>query len=281
MHASSFTSPAELLRKIKETTEYIKSYTDLQPEFGIILGTGLSGIAREIQAECILEYKDIPHFPISTVESHPGRLIIGRLSGHMVLAMQGRFHYYEGYTMQQITFPVRVMKALGINTLIISNACGALNPLFRRSDIMLIDDHINLLGDNPLIGPNADELGPRFPDMSRPYDPELGALAERLALEMGIKLQKGVYVAVAGPNLETRAEYRFLRWAGADVVGMSTVPENIVARHMGMRVAGFSIITDECFPDALQPVTLQEVIEAAHHAEPQLTRLILALIAQA
>ncbi|TAK57382.1 MAG: purine-nucleoside phosphorylase, partial [Bacteroidetes bacterium] len=217
----------------------------------------------------------IPHFPVSTVESHHGKLIFGTLSGKKIVAMQGRFHYYEGYTMQQVTFPVRVMHAgLGVKTLLISNAAGGMNPLFRRGDIMLITDHINLLGDNPLIGPNENSLGPRFPDMSEPYSRKLIELASTVALDLKIPVQKGVFVAVPGPNLETRAEYRFLRATGADVVGMSTVPEVIVANHMGMNVLGFSIITDECFPDSLKPALLSEIIEVANTAEPKLTKIM-------
>jgi purine-nucleoside phosphorylase len=208
------------------------------------------------------------------VESHDGILHFGNLGGKSVVAMQGRFHFYEGYSMQQITFPVRVMKKLGIHTLLISNACGGMNPQYRRGDLMLIEDHINLLGSNPLIGPNLDEFGPRFPDMSEPYSRELIQLAEKLALENKIKLQKGVFVAVSGPNLETRAEYRFLRGIGADVVGMSTVPEVVVAVHSGLRVLGISVITDECFPDALQPVNVAEIIETANLAEPKLTTMM-------
>jgi purine-nucleoside phosphorylase len=214
------------------------------------------------------------------VESHKGKLIFGTLGGKKIVAMQGRFHYYEGYTMQQVTFPVRVMKALGVNTLLISNAAGGMNPHFTKGDIMLITDHINLLGDNPLIGHNDDTLGPRFPDMTEPYTKELIALAEKVALEQKIRLQKGVFVAVSGPNLETKAEYRFLRGIGADVVGMSTVPEVIVAVHQSMRVLGFSIMTDECFPDALKPVSLQEVIAVANSAEPKLTSIMKEVVAR-
>jgi purine-nucleoside phosphorylase len=229
---------------------------------------------QEIEKEVVIDYQDIPHFPVSTVESHHGKLIFGTLAGKKVVAMQGRFHFYEGYTMKQITFPVRVMKFLGVETLLISNAAGALNPLFQRGDIMLMVDHINLLGDNPLIGPNDETLGPRFPDMSEAYSRELIALAERAALDLKIKVQKGVYVVMQGPNLETRAEYRFLRTIGADAVGMSTIPEDIVAIHMGMKVFGVSIITDECFPEALKPVTLEEVIAVANRAEPKMTAVM-------
>ncbi len=264
----------ELRKNIDEAIRFLRTKTQSQPSIGIILGTGLGGLVKEIQIETIVDYGNIPHFPVSTVESHNGKLIFGTLGGKNIVAMQGRFHFYEGYTMQQVTFPVRVMKFLGVNTLLISNAAGGMNPLFSKGDIMLIIDHINLLGDNPLIGPNDDELGSRFPDMSEPYTKEMSVLAERVALEMNIRLQKGVFIAVTGPNLETRAEYRFLRGIGGDVVGMSTVPEVIVAVHQSMRVLGFSIITDECFPDALKPVSLQEVIAVANEAEPKLTAVM-------
>jgi purine-nucleoside phosphorylase len=264
----------ELRRTINEAVAYLRTKTRATPPIGIILGTGLGGLAKEIKKDVVIEYEKIPHFPISTVESHHGKLIFGTLAGKKVVAMQGRFHYYEGYTLQQVTFPVRVMKFLGVHTLLISNAAGALNPLFRKGDVMLMVDHINLLGDNPLIGPNDDTLGPRFPDMSEPYSRALIELAEKTALDLKIKLQKGVYVAMQGPNLETRAEYRFLRTIGADAVGMSTVPETIVAVHMGMRVLGFSILTDECFPDALKPVTIKEVIAVANKAEPKMTAVM-------
>ncbi len=246
----------------------------MEPAIGIILGTGLGGLAKEIKQEAVVDYRDIPHFPLSTVESHQGRLIFGVLAGRRVVAMQGRFHFYEGYTMRQVTFPVRLMKSLGVSTLLISNAAGGMNPQFRRGSIMIITDHINLLGDNPLIGPNDDTLGPRFPDMSEPYSKTLIALAEQVALDLKIRTERGVFVAVPGPNLETRAEYRFLRLIGADAVGMSTVPENIVANHMGMRVLGFSIITDECFPDALQPAKVEDIIAVANATEPKLTAIM-------
>jgi purine-nucleoside phosphorylase len=266
-----------LREQIREAVEFIRTRTRLKPEIGIILGTGLGGLAKEIRKEAVIDYEEIPHFPISTVESHHGKLIFGKLAGKRVVAMQGRFHYYEGYTMQQIAFPVRVMGAkggLGVKTLLISNAAGALNPLFRRGDVMMIVDHINLLGDNPLIGPNDDKIGPRFPDMSEAYSKKLVALAEDTALEQKIRVQKGVYVAMTGPNLETAAEYRFLRIIGADAVGMSTIPETIVANHMGVKVLGISIITDECFPDALKPTNVEEIIAVANKAEPKLTKIM-------
>lgn len=271
---------SNLMEKINETLEVIRQNVKDDYEIGIILGTGLGGLVKEISIDHEIDYGELPHFPLSTVESHHGKLIFGTIGNKKVVAMQGRFHYYEGYSMQQITYPVRVMKFLGVKTLLVSNACGGMNPIYRRGDVMLMLDHINLLGDNPLIGPNDDKLGPRFPDMSEPYDLKLIELAEKVALENKIKVHKGVYVAVAGPNLETKAEYRFLRSTGADVVGMSTVPENIVANHMGMRVLGFSIITDECFPDALKPVNVEEIIAAAMEAEPKMTLIMKEVIKQ-
>lgn len=263
--------------QIDDAIAAIRKHTKMRPSIGMILGTGLGGLAKEIQKEIVLDYDEIPHFPLSTVESHQGKLLFGSLGGKKVVAMQGRFHYYEGYSLQQVTFPVRVMSAavgLGVKTLLISNAAGGMNPEFRRGDLMIIQDHINLQGDNPLIGPNDDALGPRFPDMSEPYSNKLIDLADQVATELKIPVRKGVFVAVQGPNLETRAEYRFLRNIGADAVGMSTVPENIVANHMGMQVLGISIITDECFPDTLEPVTVEEVIAVANKAEPKLTKLM-------
>lgn len=272
---------AENLKKqIQETIDVIRRQTKMKPAVGIILGTGLGGLVKEIKKEVEISYSDLPYFPISTVESHEGKLIFGKLAGKDVVAMQGRFHLYEGYSMQQITFPVRVMKFLGVGTLLVSNACGGMNPHFRKGDIMIMTDHINLLGDNPLIGPNDDELGPRFPDMSEPYSSDLIDLAERVALDQKIRVQKGVYVAVSGPNLETKAEYRFLRIVGADVVGMSTVPENIVANHMGMRVLGMSVVTDECFPDALEPANVADIIATASSAEPKLTAIMKHVVEQ-
>ncbi|MDG5766880.1 purine-nucleoside phosphorylase [Balneolales bacterium ANBcel1] len=266
--------------KKAEALDYLKNQTDLIPDYLIILGTGLGRLAEEIDVQKAISYSDIPHFPTSTVESHEGRLLFGTLSGKKVVAMQGRFHYYEGYTMQQIVFPVRVLHALGAHTLLVSNACGGMNPLFRRGDIMCISDHINLLGDNPLTGPNDDTLGVRFPDMSEPYSEDLILIAEKVALENNIKMHQGVYIAVAGPTLETRAEYRFLRNIGGDVVGMSTVPEVISAVHMGMKVLGISAITDECFPDALEPVNMKEILEAADLAEPKMTSVIKGVLAK-
>jgi purine-nucleoside phosphorylase len=268
----------EFRAKRDEAVQFIKDETDFQPEYLLILGTGLGQLADEIETEHIISYSDIPHFPVSTVESHAGKLIFGKLGGKDVVAMQGRFHYYEGYTMQQIAFPVRVAKAVGAQSLLVSNACGGLNPNFSRGDIMLITDHINFLGDNPLIGPNDDELGPRFPDMSEPYTERLLELAENVALEHSIKMHQGVYLAISGPMLETKAEYRYLRQLGADVVGMSTVPEVISAVHMGMDVLGISVITDECFPDALEPVDIEDVLSAAAMAEPKMTQVIISVL---
>ena len=265
---------SELISKINDTLSVIKKFTKDKYPVGIILGTGLGGLVNEIDIEQEIEYDDLPHFPLSTVESHHGKLIFGNIEGKNVVAMQGRFHFYEGYSMQQITYPVRVMKYLGVKMLLVSNACGGMNPIYNRGDIMIMIDHINLLGDNPLIGKNEDELGPRFPDMSEPYSYDLIKTAEVVALENKIKVQKGVYVAVPGPNLETKAEYRFLRAIGADVVGMSTIPENIVANHMGFKVLGISIVTDECFPDSLKPVSVEEIIATAMKAEPKMTLIM-------
>ncbi len=267
-----------LFERIAEAAQVVRGRSGLRPEAGIILGTGLGGLVREIELEAEIPYADIPGFPLSTVESHAGRLLLGRLGGRPVAAMQGRFHRYEGYDLQQVTFPVRVMRALGAGTLIVSNACGGMHPLWSPGDLVLLSDHLNLLGENPLVGPNDERLGPRFPDMSAPYDPALRELARRTAAELGIVLREGVYVAVAGPNLETRAEYRMLRALGADVVGMSTVPEVIVAVHQGMRVVGISIITDQCLPGALEPAEIGRIIATAGRAEPDLTRLVTALV---
>ena len=264
--------------RIQAAADVVRARSALEPEVAIILGTGLGGLAAEIDVEAEVPYERIPGFPLSTVESHAGRLLVGRLGRRPVVAMQGRFHRYEGYDLQQVTFPVRVMRALGARTLVVSNACGGMNPLWAPGDLVLLSDHINLLGDNPLVGPNDERLGLRFPDLSAAYDPELRVLARKVALELGIVLREGVYVAVAGPNLETRAEYRMLRAMGADVVGMSTVPEVIVAAHQGMRVIGISIITDQCLPDALEPADIARIIATAGRAEPDLTRLITSLV---
>src|SRR5579884_4503587 len=264
----------ELYDQIQEAKTYLQSRWPGTPRVGIILGTGLGGLAEDIRAEVSLPYGEIPHFPVATVESHAGRLVGGTLGGKQVLAMEGRFHFYEGWSLKQITFPVRVMKALGCEVLVVSNACGGMNPQWAKGDLMLIEDHINLMGDNPLIGPNDERLGERFPDMCRPYDPELIALAQRVALEEGIVCHKGVFVAVPGPNLETRAEYRFLRGIGADVVGMSTVPEVIVGVHSKLRILGLSVITDLCLPDALEPASVPDIIATANAAEKKLRVLV-------
>lgn len=259
---------------VARAVEAIRRERAETPEVAIILGTGLGGLAKEIAAQATIGYEKIPGFPLSTVESHVGRLLLGTLSGKRVVAMQGRFHLYEGYTPQQVTFPVRVMRELGAKTLFVSNACGGMHPLWSPGDLMLMADHINLLGANPLVGTNDDKLGPRFPDMSTAYDSGLRELARQTARDLKIVLREGVYVAVTGPNLETAAEYRMLRAMGADVVGMSTVPEVIVAVHGGMRVLGVSIITDACLPDALEPADITKIIATAEKAEPNLTRLM-------
>jgi purine-nucleoside phosphorylase len=274
------TAAPTLFDRVETAAAVVRGQTSLQPEVAIILGTGLGGLAEEIDVDSSIPYQEIPGFPLSTVESHAGRLLLGRLGKRPVVAMQGRFHRYEGYSLADVTFPVRVLHALGAATLVVSNACGGMNPLWAPGDLVLLSDHINLLGDNPLVGPNDERLGPRFPDMSAPYDPELRALARAAALELGIVLREGVYVAVAGPSLETRAEYRMLRALGADVVGMSTVPEVIVAVHAGMRALGISIITDQCLPDALEPADIVRIIATATQAEPSLTRLIRNLAAR-
>jgi purine-nucleoside phosphorylase len=266
---------SELKNHIGRAVDAIRAVNPAEPAVALILGTGLGGLAQKIDVAAKIPYSEIPHFPRPTVQAHAGELILGALGGKTVVALSGRFHYYEGHSLQQVTFPVRVARALGATTLVVSNACGGLNPLFRAGDIMLISDHINLIGDNPLIGPNDDSLGPRFPDMIEPYSQPLMDLAESIALERGVKLHKGVYLACAGPSLETRAEYRMMRRLGADAVGMSTVPEVIVAVHCGLRVIGFSVITDECLPDALKPVNIDKIIAVANAAEPKLSELVL------
>ncbi|MBD2705560.1 purine-nucleoside phosphorylase [Spirosoma sp. BT702] len=270
-----------ILEQVQQTTQFIQSKTQLTPQIGIILGTGLGALAQELTIETTLPYESIPHFPLSTVEFHSGKLLLGTLADKPVVVMQGRFHFYEGYSMQQITFPVRVMHALGVRTLLVSNAAGGLNPAFQTTDLMVIDDHISLLlPQNPLVGPNPPEFGDRFPDMSEPYKKSLIERAFAIATELNISLKRGVYVSVTGPQLETRAEYRMLRHWGADAVGMSTVPEVIVANQMGMDVFGVSVITDMCLPDTLEKADIQKIIAAAGAAEPSLTRLMGALVAQ-
>ncbi|NSW46042.1 MAG: purine-nucleoside phosphorylase [Bacteroidales bacterium] len=268
-----------MLKKINQSAAFISEKTKFQPEIGIILGTGLGGLVREINIEHSLNYQDIPYFPISTVEGHQGRLILGTLAGKKVIAMQGRFHYYEGYTMQEVTFPVRVMKFLGIKHLIVSNASGGVNPNFEIGDLMIINDHINLLP-NPLIGKNLDELGPRFPDMSDAYDKKLIEKAENIAKRLGIKVQKGTYVGVTGPTLETPSEYVYFRTIGGDAVGMSTVPEVIVARHMQLPCFAISIITDLGVPGKIVKVTHEEVQQIASQSEPKMTQIIKELIGE-
>ena len=267
--------------QFKESIDFIKhKIGDFEPEIGIILGTGLGGLVNDMEIEFQLMYSNIPNFPISTLEFHSGKLIFGTLSGKKVVAMQGRLHFYEGYDMKQITFPVRVLKLLGIQKLFVSNASGALNPNFSKGDLMVIEDHINLQPDNPLIGTNFDELGPRFPDMSAPYQKDLINKALKIAKEKNITCHKGVYVSVTGPNLETKAEYKYLRIIGGDAVGMSTVPEVIVANHMGLPVFAISVLTDEGFPEDLQPVSLEEIIKIATIAEPKMTQILKELILQ-
>ena len=271
----------DLYDKIQEAVAAVRRAWPGVPRAGIVLGTGLGSLARQIEVEAELEYESIPHFLRSTAESHRGRLVCGKLDGLPVVAMEGRFHQYEGYPLKLITLPIRVMRALGAEVLVLSNACGGMNPLYERGDIMVIDDHINLMGDNPLIGINDDRLGPRFPDMSEPYDRRLIEAALETARAEDMVLHRGVFVAVTGPNLETRAEYRFLRGIGADVVGMSTVPETIVAVHCGLRVVGFSVITDMCLPDALEPVDVEAIIRVAAEAEPRLTALVRGVLRRA
>ncbi len=270
----------KLYSQIEEAMAFIKAQWDRAPKAGIILGTGLGSLVEKIDVQASIEYEEIPNFPKSTAISHRGRLVCGELNGLPVMAMEGRFHMYEGYPLQQITLPVRVMNAMGADLLVVSNACGGMNPYYQCGDLMVIEDHINLLGDNPLIGINDDRLGSRFPDMCEPYTQSLIDRALSVARKEDIVAHKGVFVAVSGPNLETRAEYRFLRAIGADVVGMSTVPEVITAVHAGMRVVGFSIITDMCFPDSLKPAVVDEIIANANAAEPNLTKLVLGVLAE-
>lgn len=265
---------SNLYDKVQEASAAVRDIVRKRPRVGIILGTGLGKVAGEIRAARERSYSEIPHFPQSTVASHAGKFVAGELAGVPVVGMEGRFHYYEGYSMEEITLPVRVMRQLGAEVLVVSNACGGMNPLHERGDILIIEDHISLFPENPLTGTNDERLGPRFPDMSRPYDRQLLESAEAVALAAGIRAHRGVYVGVPGPNLETRAEYRFLRGIGADVVGMSTVPEVIVAVHAGMRVLGLSVITDRCMPDALEPARIEDIIAIAGAAEPKLAAIV-------
>lgn len=268
----------ELYQQIQDSIAFLRQRWDCSPRIGIILGTGLGSLAEAIDHEAVVPYEEIPHFPRSTATSHQGKLICGRLCGQPVVTMSGRLHAYEGYSLKQATLPVRVMRALGAELLIVSNAAGGLNPYFKNGDVMVIDDHINLMHDNPLIGVNDDRLGPRFPDMSRPYDEALIERAQQIARREGFPLHKGVYIALTGPNLETRAEYRFLRQIGGDVVGMSTVPEVIVAAHMGMKALAFSIISNVCLPDALKAVSIEEIVATAAEGERKLRKVVLGLL---
>lgn len=257
-----------------EAVDAIRSQWKDTPKLGMILGTGLGGLSQQIEVACRIPYEDIPHFPKSTAPSHAGQFVCGTLHGVPIVAMEGRFHYYEGYTLQEVTFPIRVMRALGADTLLVTSAVGGMNPQFKLADIIILEDHINLLPDNPLRGVNDDELGPRFPDMSEPYSRDLIELAQSTALELGISAHKGVLVVVAGPNLETRAEYRMLRQMGADIVGMSTAPEIIVAKHAGMRTVGFSVVTDMCLPDALEEANIESILAVAADGGAKLEKLI-------
>ena len=269
-----------LLTELDRAVGAVRARTAVEPRVGIVLGTGLGALAGEIDGAVSVPFADLPGFPEPTVQTHEGRLTLGALAGTPVAVLQGRFHRYEGYDLQAVTFPIRLLRRLGAETLVVTGACGGMRLEWGEGDLVLLEDHINLMGDSPLIGPNLDELGPRFPDMSEPYDGELRAMARREAAKLGASLREGVYAAVPGPSLETRAEYRMLRRLGADVVGMSTVPEVIVACHMGMRVLGVSIVTDLCDPDALEPVDVPRIIETATNAEPNLTRLVAGVVGQ-
>jgi purine-nucleoside phosphorylase len=264
----------ELVGHIDEAAAFVRSRTRVRPEAGIVLGTGLGDFAGALALDAVVPYREIPHFPVSTVESHAGELHVGRLAGRPVAVMKGRVHYYEGYSMRQVAFPVRVLKAIGCGTVILTNAVGGMNPDMPAGTVVVTTDHINLMGDNPLIGENDEELGPRFPDMSEPYTRRLIGLAERVALDLRLPLQRGVLVSVAGPNLETAAEYRFLRWIGADVVGMSVVPETIAAVHGGQRVLAFNVVTDECLPDNLLPADIPQILRVAAQTAPRLVSLV-------
>jgi purine-nucleoside phosphorylase len=272
------TDASTLRRDLAAAVEFVRARSSHEPAIGLVLGTGLGALGSAMDVAAELAVAEIPHMPAATVDSHAGKLLLGTLAGQPIAALQGRYHHYEGHTLQQVTLPIRLLHGLGARTLVLSSASGGLNPLWDAGDIVMLSDHINLMGGNPLVGPNLDELGPRFPDMSAPYDGALQALAERVALELGIRLHRGVYAAVAGPNLETRAEYRMLRTLGADLVGMSTVPEVIVARHMSMRVLALSVVTDVCLPDALEPTDLETIIGVATRAEPVLAQLLGAVL---
>lgn len=264
----------KLSQRIQDAVAALRKRTSLVPRAGVVLGTGLGSLPEDLAVEAVVPYAAIPHFPMSQVESHANEMVLGRWAGCPVALLRGRIHYYEGFTMEQVTFPVRVVRGLGADTLLLSSAVGGMNPLLSLGDIVMVADHINLMGDNPLIGPNDEALGPRFPDMSEPYDRALQSILEEVALKARIPLKKGVMVAVAGPNLETRAEYRFLRWCGADVVGMSLIPENLAAVHAGMKVAALAVVTDLCFPDALEPVEISRILATAAGAAPSLVSLM-------
>ena len=267
-----------LRNKIEKAAAFIQKKVDLKPDIAIVLGTGLGRLAEQIERKQVIDYSKIPFFPVSTVKGHGGELVLGSIAGKKIVAMSGRFHYYEGYSLEQITFPIRVMRSLGAGILIESGASGGMNPQFKKGDVVVLTDQINFTGLNPLIGPNDDKLGTRFPDMSEPYERKLISLAEKIALEEKIVLKRGVYIGVTGPNLETAAEYRFFRSIGADIIGMSTVSEVIVAVHAGFRVLGLSCVTDMCLPDELSPTSFEEILEAARQAEPKLTRIALGVI---
>jgi purine-nucleoside phosphorylase len=273
-------SAKSLRENVVEAARAIRARTRLSPRFGITLGTGLGGLSKQIEVECRVPYTELPGFPDPRVTSHTGTLVVGTLGGQPVVALEGRYHFYEGYSLEEITLPVRVLRELGVKCAIFSNASGGLNPQFRTGDVMIIADHINLMGVNPLVGPNDDALGPRFPDMCDPYDPAAVEELERIALENGIRAHRGVYAGLPGPCLETRAEYRYLRTIGADAVGMSTVPEVIVAVHAGLQVVGLSCVTDMCLPDALQPVNIEEILKVAAATEPKMTLLVKRFIEQ-
>jgi purine-nucleoside phosphorylase len=265
-------------KRIEEAVRAIQAKTTLKPRVGIICGTGMGELAHRVEKATVVPYETIPNFPVSTVESHKGNLVLGTLNGQAVFVMQGRFHFYEGYTMQEVTFPVRVMKAMGCEMMLVMNAVGSMNPLIRKGSLVFIDDHINFMGQNPLIGPNDDEAGVRFPDMSEPYSQRLIALGENIALKLGQKTHRGTLIAVTGPNLETRAEYRAFRMWGADTVGMSTVPEVIVAKHCGLKVLGISVVSDECYPDALAEAKLEHILATMAEAGPKLDKLVLGVL---
>ena len=271
---------SKLKQKVDEAAKYVGTKCDLVPRYAIVLGTGLDGFASQIDIKARIPYREIPHFPHTTLEHHSGNLILGHVEGRPVVVMEGRLHYYEGHSMEEITLPVRVMRALGAEVLMITTAAGAMNPMHDKGDVMIVEDHINLMGVNPLIGANDDELGPRYPDMCEPYSRELITLAGKIAIEENVRAHRGIYVAVAGPNLETRAEYRFLRTIGADAVGMSTVPEVLVGVHGGMKILAFVVLTDMCLPDALRPANIEEIVKTAREVEPKLTRVVKRVIAE-